>query len=284
MAYNGSNFNVGNNNQQQNKGRTTYTPIKYINPDSTVDKTRISYEYWNSTLKIKITNRKDTGNNEIVFDDMDSAVIFLTPDKARIFVNVIKNFLKDPVKYNNSGVNTTKGVVTLNNGAQHGTTNPCLIIRQIDQTDGTVQKTYAYEFKTDYHYAITNLDASDNEIRGFDKDFDSYRNLEIEQLLCMLENFINASTYAYAAAAGKANEYRENTMNNKIDAIMNKLGVEYTGRSQRSTGSFFDNNGRNSSNNNGYNNNGGNASSTLEGANKYNQLSSLDDIDDGLLD
>ena len=248
MAYNGTNFNVGSNNQQQNRGRTTYTPIKYINPESNVDKTRISFEYWNSTLKIKITNRKDTGNNDIVFDDTDSAVIFLTPDKARIFANVIKNFLKDPIKYNNSGVNTTKGVVTLNNGAQHGTTNPCLIIRQIDQTDGTVQKTYAYEFKTDYHYAITNLDASDTEIRGFDKDFESYRNLEIEQILCMLENFINASTYAYAAAAGKANEYRENTMNNKIDAIMNKLGVEYTGRSQKSNyggGSFFDNNGRN---------------------------------------
>lgn len=285
MAYNGANFNVGNNNQQQNKGRTTYTPIKYINPDSNVDKTRLSYEYWNSTLKIKITNRKDTGNSEIVFDDMDSAVIFLTPDKARIFANVIKNFLKDPIKYNNSGVNTTKGVVTLNNGAQHGTTNPCLIIRQIEQTDGTVQKTYAYEFKTDYHYAITNLDASDTEIRGFDKDFDSYRNLEIEQLLTMLENFINASTYAYAAAAGKANEYRENTMNNKIDAIMNKLGVEYTGRSQRSTGSFFDNNGRNSSGNNyNVNNNNTMSSSGMEGANKYNQLGSLDDIDDGLLD
>ena len=279
MAYNGANFNVGSNNQQSNRGRTTYTPIRYINPDSNVDKTRLSYEYWNSTLKINITNRKDTGNNEIVFDDMDSAVIFLTPDKARIFTNVIKNFLKDPIKYNNSGVNTTKGVITLNNGAQHGTTNPCLIIRQIDQTDGTIQKTYAYEFKTNYHYAITNLDASDNEIRGFDKDFDSYRNLEIEQLLTMLENFINASTYAYAAAASKANEYRENTMNNKIDSIMNKLGIEYTGRSQRSTGSFFDNNGRNN-----YNGNNSMSSSSMEGANKYNQLGSLDDIDDGLLD
>lgn len=279
MAYNGNNFNVGSNNQQQNRGRTTYTPIKYINPESNVDKTRISFEYWNSTLKIKITNRKDTGNNDIVFDDTDSAVIFLTPDKARIFSNVIKNFLKDPIKYNNSGVNTTKGVVTLNNGAQHGTTNPCLIIRQIDQTDGTIQKTYAYEFKTDYHYAITNLDASDTEIRGFDKDFESYRNLEIEQLMTMLENFINASTYAYAAAAGKANEYRENTVNNKIDAIMNKLGVEYTGRSQRNngnTGSYFDNVGRMS--------NTSASSSAMEGANKYNQLSSLDDIDDGLLD
>lgn len=278
MAY-GPNFNTGSNNIQQNKGRTTYTPIKYINPDSTVDKTRLSYEYWNSTLKIKITNKKETGNNEIVFDDMDSAVIFLTPDKARIFANVVRNFMKDPIKYNNSGVNTTKGVVTLNNGAQHGTTNPCLIIRQIDQTDGTIQKTYAYEFKTEYHYAITNLDASDNEIRGYEKDFDSYRNLEIDQLLTMLDNFINASTYAYAAAAGKANEYRENVTNNKIDAIMNKLGVEYTGRSQRSSGgSFFDNNGRTATSTSN------NASNNYEAANKYNQLSSLDDIDDGLLD
>jgi len=279
MAY-GPNFNTGSNNTQQNRGRTTYSPIRYINPDSTVDKTRLSYEYWNSTLKIKITNKKETGNTEIVFDDMDSAVIFLTPDKARIFANVVRNFLKDPIKYNNSGVNTTKGVVTLNNGAQHGTTNPCLIIRQIDQTDGTIQKTYAYEFKTEYHYAITNLDASDNEIRGYDKDFDSYRNLEIEQLLTMLDNFINASTYAYAAAAGKANEYRENVTNNKIDAIMNKLGVEYTGRSQRSSGgSFFDNNGRTATSSN----NGG-GSTNYEAANKYNQLSSLDDIEDGLLD
>ncbi len=279
MAYNGNNFNTGSNNQQQNKGRTTYTPIRYINPESNVDKTRISYEYWNSTLKIKISNKKETGNNEIVFDDMDSAVIFLTPDKAKIFANVIRNFLKDHVKYNNSGVNTTKGVVTINNGAQHGTTNPCLIIRQIDQVDGTVQKTYAYEFKTEYHYAITNLDATDNEIRSFDKDFESYRNLEIEQLLNILDNFINASTYAYAAAAGKANEYRENTLNNKIDSIMSKLGVEYTGRSQRATGSYFDNYGKNNSGSNEMNSNNG-----YEGANKYNQLSSLDDIEDGLLD
>lgn len=284
MAYGSPNFNSGNNNNQQNKGRTTYTPIRYINPDSNVDKTRLSYEYWNSTLKIKISNKKETGNSEIVFDDMDSAVIFLTPDKARIFANVVRNFLKDPIKYNNSGVNTTKGVVTLNNGAQHGTTNPCLIIRQIDQTDGTIQKTYAYEFKTDYHYAITNLDASDNEIRGYEKDFESYRNLEIEQLLTMLDNFINASTYAYAAAAGKANEYRETINSNKIDAIMNKLGVEYTGRSQRSSGgSFFDNNGRNN-NMNSNNSNTTNGTPSYEGANKYNQLSSLDDIDDGLLD
>ena len=280
MAYNGSNFNVGNNNNQQNKGRTTYTPIRYINPDSSVDKTRLSFEYWNSTLKIKITNRKETGNNEIVFDDTDSAVIFLTPDKARIFANEVKNFIKDPLKYNNCGVNTTKGVITLNNGAQHGTTNPCIIIRQIDPNDGTIQKTYAYEFKTEYHYAIRNLDASDNEIRGFDKEFETYSYLELEQLVCMLENFCKASTYAYVAAANKANEYKENIMTNKIDSIMNKLGIEYSGRSQRNNynGSFFDNKGRN------YNNSGNSNNSYDSNSSKYNQLSSLDDIDDGLLD
>ncbi len=289
MAYSGPGFNTGSNNAgngQQNKGRTTYTPIRYINTESNVDKTRLSYEYWNSTLKIKITNRKDTGNSEVVFDELDSTVIFLTPDKAKIFANVVRNFLKDPIKYNNSGVNTTKGVVTLNNGAQHGTTNPCLIIRQIDPTDGTIQKTYAYEFKTDYHYAIVNLDASDNEIKAYEKDFESYRNLEIEQLLIMLDNFVNASTYAYAAAAGKANEFRETVLNNKIDSIMNKLGVEYSGRSQNRnyTGSFFDNNGRTNNNGNGNMMNGSGNGTNYEGANKYNQLSSLDDIDDGLLD
>ena len=48
-------------------------------------------------------------------------------------------------------------------------------------------------------------------------------------------------------------------------------------RANGNTGSYFDNVGK-------MNNTPAASSGGMEGANKYNQLSSLDDIDDGLLD
>lgn len=232
------------NNNNQNKTKNSpivYSGYNFTNAESKVDETRLSFSYWNNMLKMTISPK--TGMSEQGYaewgDDKSSLSIFLTHTKARMLHDEICMFIQNPDLYNNLGVSSGAGLISISNGKELGVSNPCLIIRKLNGETGDIEASYAYEFKQDYHFAIRNFDESTKE---FDKVFDN--NLEIEQLKTLLMSYYTAMTGAIAYTVMEQSKYNNSRMNTKLDSISEKLGIEYNTNgnyTKKSSGSIFNN-------------------------------------------
>lgn len=235
-------FNTYNNNQQKQPEYSLFSNYRMNNAESKIDATCISFKYWKSSLCIGIFPRKNTGNDEIAFDMDNGITIYLSHTKARILKNELINFLNDPVKYNGSGVPSGQAVITISNGNEYGKNTPVITIRKVDAT-GNVTASFAYEFKTNYYYSIHKY-IGDN----FDTDYESYNNIEIEQFITVLDEYIKASTNAIAFSVMDQRKYSLNRIEGKIDAMAEKLGVEiqrnnsYGNNKNYNTNSYFSSN------------------------------------------
>ena len=219
-------MSLGNtyNNNQGNKNDpnvTVYSNYRMNNAESLIDATCLTFRYWKQSLCIGIFPRKQTGNENDVAFDMDNGItIYLSHTKARILKNELENFLRDPVAYNGSGVPSGQAVITISNGLEYGKNTPVLTIRKVDE-NGNVLSSFAYEFKTDFHYSIRNYDG-----RNFNTIYDDYRYLEIQQMITVLDEYVKAATNAVAFTVRDQNKYVESRTNRAINAIAEKLGVE----------------------------------------------------------
>lgn len=249
----GSNYN--NDNQKKQYNPTVYSSYRMNNAESTVDPTCLTFTYWNNTLKVSICPKKNTGNDDISFD-MDNCIsVHLNHTKARILANELKLFLKDPETYNSSGVPVgASGLITISNGKEYGVSNPCLTIRKLDE-NGKISSSFAYQFKTDYYFSIRGY----SETGDFHKEFGEYSNLEITQMITLLEEYFRAMTGAIAFTVIDQTKYENTRVNNKLEAIGLKLGVEFGNKSgggtkkYNSSGSYFNNNSGNTSSTPSYN-------------------------------
>lgn len=228
-------FGNYSNNKDANKPFeiTTYTSYRMNNAESPVDKTAISFSMWKQMLRISIFPRKEN-TDEISFDMDNGITIYMNHSKARILANEIKNFLRDPSLYNGTSVPSGAGIITISNGAEFGSNNPVIVIRKLDEM-GNVTSTIAYETKTDYYYAIRGYNGGAN----FTKDMETYRNLELEEMALVCEEYCKASTYAVAHTVRDSMRYDVDRIRTNVFAIADKLGVD-TGRSS-SRGSSFNN-------------------------------------------
>ena len=224
---------------------SVYSPYRMNNGESQIDKTCLTFSMWNKNLKISISPRKEN-SEEMVFDMEHGISIYLNHTKAMMFAHEVKNFLRDPDTYTGSGVASGQGVITISNGKELGFEKPVLIIRKMGE-NGEVVSSFAYEFKTDYHYAIRNYTGGSD----FSKEIEEYKNLEIEQMLTMLEEYYKAMTYTVAYTVIEGNKFNNDRIMNNLKSIAEKLGVEVArGNSQRgssfnSATSFFNNGGNN---------------------------------------
>ena len=241
------------NNQNLNKNTieySVYSNYRMNNAESKIDPTCITFKYWRQSLCIGIFPKKNTGNDEIAFDMENGITIFLTHTKAKIFKNELENFLRDPVKYNGSGVPSGQAIITISNGNEYGANTPVLTIRKLGE-GGTVTASFAYEFKSNYYYSVRNYNGTDK----FDTIYDDYKNIEIEQVITVLDQYINAVTNAVAFTVMDQRKYSLNRVEGKIEAIADKLGVEvqknavsYQKQQPRyNSNSYFANNGSDNS-------------------------------------
>lgn len=244
MAYS---YNNNFNNKDTNKPfePNLYTPYRFNNAESSVDKTCLTFGIWKQALKIGIFPRKE--NTEEVLFDMDNGLtVYLNHSKAKMLANEIRNFLRDPDTYTGSGVHSGQGVITISNGAEFGVHTPILVIRKLDDT-GNVVSSFAYEFKTNYYFSIRNYTGTTD----FIKETDSYNNLEIEEMLTMLDEYCAAMTYMVAYSVMDANKYNDDRIMKRLNACAEKLGVEInrsssSGSKFSSASNFFNNAGTNS--------------------------------------
>ena len=260
--------NTYNNNQNNNRNMpdvSVYSNYRMNNAESQIDATCLTSRFWKANLCLSIYPKKNTGNDEVSFDMDNGITIYLSHSKARMLANELRLFLQDSINYNGVGVASGSAAVTISNGVEYGKNTPVLTIRKVDEA-GNVTSSFAYEFKSNYYYSIRNYDG-----KNFDAAYDDYRNLEIEQLITLLDEYVKASTNAVAFTVMDQRKYSATRMDNKLDAIANKLGVEFKSGS---------NNQRQYNNKSYFNSNSGNSSSSYPSSSNVSYGSAtIDDLE-----
>lgn len=233
--------NTNNNNNKNNYSPVVYSPYKMSNAESEVDQTSLGFSFWNNMLKISIAPRKQN-TNEIAFDFDNAVVIYLTHTKARILYEEICNFQKNPGLMNAGVPSGSTSLITICNGKEFGVASPCLVIRKINADTGATEASYAYQFKTGYHFAVRNFNQNDG---SFDTVYNDYDFIEIEQFKTLLMEYYKAMTGAVAYSVLDQLKYDVSRFNTKCNLIAEKLGVEFKGgekaSSSKSSTSFFNN-------------------------------------------
>ena len=216
--------NSYNNNRNQNGpyNPTVYSQYRMNNAESSVDKTCLTFTYWNNFLRISISPRKDTGNDDVQFDIKNGITINLTHSKARMFADILTKFLADPSKFDEeAGVSSGQALLTISNGKKNNSTAPCITIRKIDET-GNIQSTYVYQTKADYYFGILNY----KEDGTYDTDIESYKGLEIQQMITLLEEYYKAMSGAVAFSVLHEFRWEHHYQKQERRKIADKLGVE----------------------------------------------------------
>lgn len=247
-------YNSYSNNKDANKpfDPTTYTAYRFNNGESSVDKTCLIFNMWKQNLKVSIYPRKQN-TDEMVFDMENGISVYLNHSRARILAEELKNFLRDPDLYNGAGITANSGVITISNGAEFGVKSPVLVLRKVDDT-GNVVSSFAYEFKQDYYFALRGYTGG----KEYSKDHESYKYIEIQCMITMLEEYYKAMTYAIAHTVMDANRYNHERLQSRLNAVADKLGVEVgarnssRGSSYSNSSSFFNNSSAANSSNDGY--------------------------------
>lgn len=217
------------NNKRNEKKLSLYSPYGGANTESRVDPSRISFGYWNKLLKITITPM--TGRNENGIPSWDKAneiSAFLTHKKARIFAAEIRKFLADPFTNPNVGVISNETLVSISSN-EEGINGTFLVLRKIDKETAAELSKYVYEFNTNTHSSVRNYDAK-NPL-GFSTEFDSYAMLEVEELLTLLDTYVEAMTYATAYSVLDASDFNYRRAMEYLTGCAQSLGVSTSGGS-----------------------------------------------------
>lgn len=229
------------NNEKKFYEPTVYSDYRMSNTEG-VDPSALSFSFYRGMLKIAISPKKNT--EKIAFDHENNICVYLTHTKARMLAEEIKTLIANPNTMNNVGVTTGDGLISFSDGKELGINGYCLIIRKIDEQTGVATSSYAYEFKSDYHYSIRNFNDKSKNGTIFDKYF--YNDLEVYQFITILEEYYKSATGAIAYSVIDQSKYNNSRMDTKIGLIAEKLGVEFKSAGSRSVGnrnSFFNNNG-----------------------------------------
>lgn len=221
--------NTYNNNQQNEKRRPTVnSAFSFANPVSTVDPSRLSISFWNRMIKLTISPRVNTGNEEeIVWEKKQNISAHLTHFKAAMLANEIRAFINDPEANNGNGVLSNQTLITISNGKEFGANGIFLVIRKInlseDQANMETVSSYSYEFNSAFHHSIRDYNEGS---ATFNKEFDDYAKLELEQLLIALDNYVNAITNAVAYTVVDQLDYRMNKTDEMLKNCAASLGVD----------------------------------------------------------
>lgn len=244
-------YNNNDNNKKKYYEPTLYSPYGTSNTDG-VDPSALSYSFFNGMLKITISPMKPGAKqgDKQLWDHDNAVSVWLTHVKARMLYNEIEQVMSDPDATDNAGVTTgNEGLISFSNGKEVGASHPCLIIRKVDQNDGSVTATYVYEFKTDHYWAVRNFDPQNPT----QYDSHTYQYLEIDTLKSLLKEYYTSIGGAGAYANMYAQRFDANRINTKIGLIMDKLGIEQSAEygnrgGGRNNQSFFNSNQNKSEN------------------------------------
>lgn len=229
-----------NNQNKQNLDPTAISRMKFVEggePDA--PKLELCFKYWKDKLEVYTQIWNGTKYDEL-------AKIYLSPLKAATLSSNIRELLngKDPYTDHLSrgvqtGIGETRGLIYLCNAPESTVKNPqrVLVIASVNKS-GEMESKNEFRFKTQQGLTFEGSDL--NTFENID-----FPDLEVDVFADLLDSFVEASAGAIAFYTMDMNRFNNTIMNNKINGIMDKLGVERKGGnySKNTPGSsYFDNN------------------------------------------
>ena len=224
-------------NSRDNQVSLTSNGYAFFNGQSMIDKTTLQFSMWKTTIKVSIFPLIESteGNSDDQRYDYKSGIsIYLPPNKAYAFANILRKFKEDPKTYSSYGVYAGTSLITVEDPEltlNRSDANPIIMIRKFAKDEsGALEASYAYEFRSDNCPVITNYN---QETRAFNRDVEMYKLIELDIMITQLEEYAKAMTGAYAFA-------NMELMYPCLDKIAMKLGVEIYPRAYK-TNSYFSN-------------------------------------------
>lgn len=241
------NNNYSNQSNNNNGGSDIFVPsirssYRFFNADSKLDKTALSFTYWNSLLKITMNPIEVQEGSATKVDTNNHIDIYLSPSKAQMLLHCIQRFRTNPDMFINLGVPTNKGIIFIANGEKMYGINGTFIVINLIAEDGSDNGKAAYQINTNMH-GVMNYE-SGNKFEDY-KDYSD--SLELDMMETLLRSFIEAYTNAVASSVIDCNKVNDNRMFNFIKDAREKLGISKNeGNSKFSSKSSWYNNNHSS--------------------------------------
>lgn len=190
----------------------------------------MSFSFWQGTLKLSVAPLKVVSGQDYPMPDREHEVsAYLKHTKANILAKEIRKFMAGEIQ--STGITTgAQTFITISDGSEFGLTQPVICIRKLNKDLSAVEEEILFICRTDFHFAVHNFDV---EKFDGDKDFESYKNMDLEDLAVVLEEYAKSMTNAQAYAVHETAQYVNSSMLANIEAIADKLGVS-TGMSGNS--------------------------------------------------
>lgn len=208
----------------QKKSINVYSNYRMINSKDikTFGGSSIGFTFWQGTLKIGIAPLKMVSGQDYPMPDRDREVsAYLKHTKARILAREIRRFLAGEL----TSVGITTGAntfLTVTDGSDFGLEQPVICIRKLNKDLSALEEEIIFICRTDLHFSVHNFD---KEAFDGEKDFDSYKNMDLEDFVLVLEEYAKSMTNAYAYSVHETAQYAGSNTNATIEAIAEKLGV-----------------------------------------------------------
>lgn len=220
-----SEVSTNNKSMQFNKNKYTVNVngIALFNNSDDNYKSGLGFTMWNGLLKIYIIPFNE-GEGRFVFNSLgNNACIFLNQTKAFLFSNILKKFKEDREKYNGYGINAGKSIITINNGTTFNKSIDESAIRIVKFNEETiVDNEGAYQLKTDYYNYINNVVTEKNAINFSKVNSPELKNAELDLIINQLDEFVKATTNAYAFATAQAVEYNFRTVQDNLNELLSR--------------------------------------------------------------
>lgn len=234
-------FNRTGNSQK--KSINVYSNYRMTNSKDvkTFGGSSIGFVFWQGTLKISIAPLKVASGQDYPMPDRDREVsAYLKHTKARILAREVRRFLNGEA----TSVGITTGAntfITVSDGSDFGLEQPVICIRKLNKELTALEEEIVFICRTDLHFSVHNFD---KEKFDGEKDFESYKNMDLEDFVLVLEEYAKSMTNAMAYSVHETAQYANSNINASIEAIAEKLGVgsnssgEFSSSSRNSSSEF----------------------------------------------
>lgn len=225
-----------NGNSNQKKTINVYSNYRMTNSKdvSNYGGSSIGFVFWQGTLKIGIAPLKMVSGQDYPMPDRDREVsAYLKHTKARILAKEISRFLNGEL----TSVGITTGAntfITVSDGSDFNLEQPVICIRKLNKDLSALEEEILFICRNDLHFSVHNFDKATFD---GDKDFDTYKNMDLEDFVLVLEEYARSMTNATAYSVHETAQYVNSNMNASIEAIAEKLGVNSNAGTSSSFGS-----------------------------------------------
>lgn len=239
---------LGNSNYKDEMRRPAVYGPSFTNPNSNIDATRISFEYWKHLLKVSIHPKVRGGDADYTEWNKDGGiVIYVTPMKAYMIADLMAKFKEDPKKYSGSGVPvSSNGYIAIYDGKDYNQPDHwCIVAGKLGQ-DRQVESSFAYEFKRTTEDIMVFHKFKDGQ---FESDYDTYCNMEYDAIMNLIYDFARADSRAAASAVRDELCWEFERVNNALSKIADGCGVSLSNKQKSSfqkKENYFNNNRSNS--------------------------------------